>query len=101
MTSEGWRATSRSERAPWSFGFGFQASVIFLDEGADVVCHVQQPHPLLLVERHWKPAEPVHGDASLFTHLQRDPSRLPGLQSFVLSPQAVQFGLQIVIAHRR
>ena len=52
---------------------GLEARVIGADEGADVVGHVEQLGPLLVVEGHREAAEAVDRHAALFADLERHP----------------------------
>ena len=52
----------------------FQLRLIFLDERANLVSHVEQPNPLLLVERHREPAQTVNRNGPFFAYLQADGS---------------------------
>src|SRR5581483_12401264 len=77
----------------------FQLRLVVLDEGADLVGHVEQLGPLLLVERDRKSSESVDGDAALVGDLERGPTRGTFLQSFVFRAQALELGFQILVAH--
>src|SRR5688572_30214410 len=56
-----------------------QLAIVLLDEAPDVVAHVQEPCPLLFVEGDREPPQPVHGDAALLAHLDRDALSAPVL----------------------
>ena len=49
---------------------GLQLGLVLLDEVADLVGHVEQPQPLLLVERHREATQAVDGDAALLKNAE-------------------------------
>src|SRR5262245_52025074 len=62
----GERGSGRTEA---SSVLGLELAVVVANEGSDVIGHVEQLRPLLLVERDGEAAEPVHGHAALLAHL--------------------------------
>src|SRR5262249_62248836 len=80
---------------------GLQLGIVRLDEGADVVGHLEELGPLLLVEGDRKPAESVDGDPTLLADLQRLAARGLGLQRGVLLLTSLELCLQRVVSHRR
>ena len=66
-----------------SLGFGLELVVVVANEGADVVRDVEQSCPLLLVERHGKPSETVHRQATFLAHLDRDSGWFSVLEGLV------------------
>jgi len=73
-----------------------QPSLVLLDERPDVIGHVEQLQPLLLVQRHGEPTEAVDRDASLLANLHRDALVPPRLQRLVLGLEALQLGPEFV-----
>src|SRR4030095_9070491 len=63
----------------------FQLRFVRGNEGADLVRHVQEPQPLLLVESHGKAPHAVDGDRALFADLQADAGRSTLLEGRVLA----------------
>src|SRR5262245_45523466 len=53
---------------------GLELAVVVANEGPDVIGHVEQLGPLLLVQRDGEAAEPVDGHASLLAHLDGAPA---------------------------
>src|SRR4029077_19741745 len=78
---------------------GFEFALVLADERADLVGHVEKPTPLLLVERHGKATEPVHGDPALVTDPHLTAALRSGLQGFVLGPEAGNLALEMLLAH--
>src|SRR5262249_9846292 len=76
-----------------------QRAVVLAHEGANVVGHVEQPNPLLLVQRHRKPAEAVHRQAALLAHLHRHASAGTLLEPLVLGSQALQLFFHVLVHH--
>jgi hypothetical protein len=46
-----------------------QGTVIFTDEGADLVCHPKKLFPLFPIERDRKAPKPIYGQSTLLAHL--------------------------------
>src|SRR5262249_18160934 len=63
------------------------------DEGADVVTHVEELRPLLLVEGDGEAPEAVDRDRALLADLERDAPSPPGLERRVLRLESVQLRL--------
>src|SRR6185295_10629578 len=78
---------------------GLQLPLVLLDEGADVVRHVQQLLPLLFVERDREASQAIDGHRALLAHLHRDPAGPAVLQRLVLGLEALQLGLQLLLVH--
>src|SRR5262245_16614407 len=79
--------------------FCFQLAVVRRDKFADVVGFVEQPQPLLLVERHRETAHAVDRQRALFAHLHAQAGRRAFLQRLVLLAQPFQLGLHRVVGH--
>src|SRR3954453_16575842 len=77
--------------------FGFEFRVVIFDERPDIVSHIEEPSPLLLVKRDGKASESIDGHAALFADLQRYAPRRAILEPFVLRAQPVEFCLQIIV----
>ena len=84
-----------------SVALGLELRLVFRNESADLVGHVEQLGPLLLVERHREAAEAVHRDPSLLRHLERRRPAALLLEALVLGAQALKLHLQIVVGHRQ
>src|SRR5487761_636347 len=52
------------------FAFEFQPALVFFEKGAESVGCVEQAHPLFVVKRDRKAAQPVDAHASLLAHLE-------------------------------
>src|SRR5439155_6249541 len=65
----------------------------------NVVGHVEQPGPLLFVERYRKATQPVHRHAALLADLQRHAPGLPILQTLVLGAEPLEFSLHLIVSH--
>src|SRR5262245_7004576 len=78
-----------------------ELGLVLPDEGPDLVGHVEELHPLLLVERDREATQPVDRDAALVAHPQADPLAGPGFQRLVLGPQSGQLVLVALVGHRR
>src|SRR5262249_2479326 len=76
-----------------------QRTVVLAHEGANVVGHVEQSNPLLLVQRHRKPAEAVHRQAALLADLHRHAPAGTLLEPLVLGPQALQLLFHVLVHH--
>src|SRR5262245_8023113 len=96
-------APATSQREASAIGtasvLGFELALVVADEVPDLIGHVEQLDPLLLVERHGEPAHPVHRDGPLLAHLQAASAALTSLQPLVLRPQPLQL-LTLVLFHR-
>src|SRR5688500_1549065 len=92
-------AVSSQSIAASALLLGFELGVVRFEEGADVLCNVEQARPLLLVERAGEAAEAVHRHAALFAHLQRHAARAARLEGGILRPQALELRLLILISH--
>src|ERR1700722_6778708 len=103
-TSFGIRSTSsrircraksfQSSRALFVFRLQFQPVLVFFEERAQIRHHVQQPDPLLVVQRDRKAPQPIHADSPPFSHakLQRPGSlRTPRRLLFQLGNLRQQF----------
>src|SRR5207248_4325984 len=90
---------SIARRFPLVLWFGFQLRLVLLDERADVVRHVEELRPLLLVERHREAAEPVDRHASLLAHLHGDSPAAPRLERLVLGLQALHLCFHLLLVH--
>src|SRR5688572_10942924 len=73
--------------------------VVRLEERPDLVGHVEQLDPLLLVERHGKPTKSVDGQAALLADLERHPSRDTLFQGGVLFAQSLELCFEFVVGH--
>src|SRR4051794_5966637 len=78
---------------------GFQRAFVLADERPDLVRHVQQLQPLLLIEGDREPAHAVDRDAALLGYLQRHAAGVLPFQPLVLRAEPLHFRLQIVITH--
>src|ERR1019366_4875116 len=67
-----------------------QLGVVLLEKRPDLVGHREELGPLLLVERHRKPPEPVDRDAAFFADLEAHAAAALTLQPFVLGFQSFQ-----------
>src|SRR5438094_4883416 len=76
-----------------------QRRLVVPDEGADLLGHVEEPRPLLLVERHGEPPEAVDRDTALLAHLDRDPAARGAFESLVLGSQARELAVRHVVGH--
>src|ERR1041384_2425639 len=92
-------ARNQPGRGPGGSGLRLQVGVVVADERADVVGHVEQLRPLLLVEGHREASEAVDRDAALLADLQRDALRGRALQALVLRAQLLELGLDLVFRH--
>src|SRR5687767_15126713 len=77
-----------------------ELAVVRRDERPDLVGHVEQLRPLLLVERHGKSSEPVDREATLLADLERYPTRRTLLQRRVLLPQPLELRSHFIVRHR-
>src|SRR5262245_15336786 len=73
---------------------------MLLDEHADVVRHVEELGPLLLVERDRESAQSIDGDSALVADLERRSTHALALQRLVFRPQALDLGSKLILAHR-
>src|SRR5512147_238974 len=76
-----------------------EALLVGLDEGANVVRHVEQLGPLLLVESHREAAEAVDRYAALFADLERHSSVGGALELRVLGPEALELCGHVIVRH--
>src|SRR5262249_23036731 len=74
--------------------FELELSFILFQKGAQLVCVLQQPDPLFVIQCHGKPAQAVHADAALFTYTEFERS---GAASGGLLFQLCQTGLELFI----
>src|SRR5438876_276016 len=74
-----------------------QLRLVGLDEGFDVLRHLEELEPLLFVERDREPAEAVERDAALVADPERRRPTSPTLQSLVLCPQALDLDLKVML----
>src|SRR5687767_15340150 len=92
-------AVSSKSIAASALLLGFQLGVVRLEEGADVVGHVEQARPLLFVERDREAAQPVHRHAPLLAHLQRHAARGARLEGGHLRAQSLDLRLHVLVSH--
>src|SRR6266513_2599924 len=78
-----------------------QLRLVLADERADLVRHVEQLRPLLLVERDGKPPEPVHGHPALLADLEAHPPGSARLERRILGSESLKLGLHIIVSHWR
>src|SRR5437879_12162718 len=90
----------RAAVRPAALGLRLQRRLVVPDEGADLLGHVEEPSPLLLVQRHGEPPEAVDRDTALLAHLDRDPAARGALESLVLGSPARELAVPHVIGHR-
>src|SRR5436853_7796415 len=76
-----------------------QLALVLLDELANLIRHVEELHPLLLVERDRESTQTIHRHAALLADLERHGARRALLECFVLSPKPFDFRLQILVGH--
>src|SRR5947209_6437098 len=76
-----------------------QLPLVLGDELPDLVRHVEQLRPLLLIQRDRKATEPVHRQPTLLAHLHRYRPRRTLLQRFVFLAEPLQLGLHIFVGH--
>src|SRR5438105_3650310 len=112
MRRTAWRSTTaRTTRAssgrgpgPASGGrgllaFDLQSRFVLFDELADLVGHVEQLGPLLLVERHREAAQTVYRNASLLTDLESCGAAARTFQPLVFGLQTLELGFQVLVGH--
>jgi hypothetical protein len=76
-----------------------ELALVLPDEGPDLVGHLEDPEPLLLVERDREPAEPVDGHPALLAHPELAALPGPGPEGLVLGPQPGQLGFGLLVGH--
>src|SRR5262245_22573508 len=76
-----------------------QLRLVCRNECANVIRHVEQLQPLLLVERHRKASHAVDRDGALLAHLHANTGCRAFLEGGIFAAQAVQLSLHIVVGH--
>src|SRR5207237_2692432 len=76
-----------------------ELGVVSVQEVADLVRHVEELGPLLLVERDRETAQTVQRGPALRAHLERDARLASSLQLLVLGSQPGDLGVQVVVFH--
>src|SRR5262249_17150808 len=82
-------------------GLLLELALVVPDERPDLIRHVEELEPLLLVEGHRKPAEPVHRKTALLADLDGDGPGSPGLEGLVFGPQPFQLRPQFLVGCHR
>src|SRR5262245_17703854 len=76
-----------------------QLPLVRSDEGANIVRHIEELEPLLLVEGHRKAAHAVDRDGSLLAHLEAKAGRRALLQRGIFPAQAFELSFDLFVGH--
>jgi hypothetical protein len=80
-------ALARARRMPASRLLSvlqLEVALVLIEEGPQRVGGVEQPHPLLEIERDREAPEPINADAALLAHFKFEPDALPNCLPFKL-----------------
>src|SRR5215831_19743185 len=76
--------------------FRLQLPFVRGNERTNVVRHVEQLEPLLLVQSHGKPSHPIDREGALFTHFHASSGRCSLLEGGIFFAQTLELRFQIV-----